>query len=383
MGNHLRLPVNGRGGVRVRKIVQIPFVILLAGTPTVVTAQSPQQPVPVRVVTAERKPVVRTLDLVGRVEAIQRVEVRARVTGYLEEVQFKEGDLLKEGAPLYQIERSLFEAAVKQAQGVLEKDKSAKTLTEVQLSRAEELLAKQAGTQVARDQALAADQSAAGALMVDEANLQSANINLGYTSIVSPIAGKVGKTNITKGNVVGPDSGVLTTIVSQDPMYVTFPVSQREFIAAQREGRAVDVAGIKATLSFADGSPYKYSGQINFVNVTVDRGTDTVTARATFPNTDGVLIDGQLVRVGLQRSSTEESIVIPQTALISDQEGIYVFVADEGKAAVRRIKTGGASGTGVIVDQGLTGGEQVIVEGIQSIRPGAAVRPAPMASDRS
>jgi len=360
-------------------------LVLVAAIPSSVRSQSPQAPaaIPVRVVMAEKKPVIRTLDLVGRVEAVNRVEVRARITGYLEEVQFKEGDLVKEGAPLYQIEKGLLEAAVGQAEGVLEKDKAAKALSAIQLQRAEELLQKQAGTQVARDQALAADQTADGAMLVDQANLQTAKINLGYTKITSPITGKVGKTNITKGNVVGPDSGVLTTIVSQDPMYVTFPVSQREFISAQKEGRGVDVAGIKATLQFADGSPYKYPGQINFINVTVDRGTDTVLARATFPNTDGVLIDGQLVRVGLERGSKEEAIVIPQAALISDQEGVYVFIADQGKAAVRRIKPGGASGTGVIVEQGLTGGEQVIVEGIQSLRPATPVRALPLSTDRS
>jgi membrane fusion protein, multidrug efflux system len=362
-------------------------LMLLVGFPAFAFAQSAQQPaaVPVQVVTAERKPVTRTLDLVGRVEAVHRVDVRARITGYLEEVLFKEGDLIKEGEPLYTIEKGLFEAAVGQAEGVLEKDKAAKALTEVQLQRAEDLLTKQAGTQVARDQALAADQSAQGSLLVDEANLQTAKINLGYTKIASPIAGKIGKTNITKGNVVGPQSGVLTTIVSIDPIYVTFPVSQREFITAQKESRSVDMSGIKVLLYFADGSPYKHSGKINFVNVSVDRGTDTVLARALFPNPDGVLIDGQLVRIGLQSGTPEEGIVIPQAALISDQEGIYVFVVDQGKAAVRRIRPRGASGTGVIVDEGLSGGEQVIVEGIQGIRAGSAVRPTPLAPspDRS
>ncbi len=138
-----------------------------------------QAPIPVGVVVAEKKPVIRTIDLVGRVDAIQRVEVKARITGYLEKVEFKEGDFIKEGDRLYTIEKGLFEAAVGQAQGVLEKDQSAKTLTKVQLERAADLLAKGAGTVVARDQALAADQSADGALLVDEANLQTAKINLG------------------------------------------------------------------------------------------------------------------------------------------------------------------------------------------------------------
>jgi membrane fusion protein, multidrug efflux system len=363
------------------------LLLALWGISSPANAQSAQEPaaVPVGVVTAERKPVTKTLDFVGRVEAVQRVEVKARITGYLENVAFKEGDLIKEGAPLYSIEKGLFEAAVGQAEGALEKDKAAKTLTEVQLQRAEELVGKGSGTQVARDQAFAADESAKGSLLIDEANLKAARINLGYTEIVSPIAGKVGKTNITKGNVVSPQSGPLTVIVSQDPMYVTFPVSQREFLRAQQAGQSIDVTGIKAALRYADGSPYKYPGKINFVDVSVDRATDTVLARATFPNPDFGLTDGQLVRVALEGGTSEEKIVIPQAALISDQEGVYVFIVSDGKAAVRRIKTAGPNGTGIVVEQGLTGGEQVIVEGIQGLRRDVAVRatPLPPAPDRS
>ncbi len=363
------------------------MLLALWGISSPGNAQTAQQPaaVPVGVITAERKPVTKSQDFVGRVEAVQRVEVKARITGYLEKVTFKEGDLIKEGAPLYDIEKGLFQAAVEQAEGELTKSKAAKVLTEVQLQRAEDLLAKGSGTPVARDQALASDQSAQGAILVDEANLQIAKINLGYASITSPITGKVGKTNITKGNVVTPQSGRLTVIVSQDPMYVTFPVSQREFLRIQKAGKILDVTGIKPTLLFADGSAYKYPGKINFVDVTVDRATDTVLARASFPNPDFALIDGQLVRVALESGTTEEKIVIPQSALISDQEGVYVFIASDGKAAIRRVKPGSPSGTGVIIDQGLTGGEQVIVEGIQGMRPDAPVRatPLPPAPDRS
>jgi membrane fusion protein, multidrug efflux system len=346
------------------------------------SAYPQQQPaanaVAVGTVYAERKPVAQTADFVGRVEAINRVEVRARVTGYLEAVNFKEGDEVKQGAQLYQIEKGLFEAAVGQAEGALERSKAAKILSEVQLQRAEELLAKNAGTVVARDQARAADQQAAGAIMTDEANLQTAKINLGYTDIVSPIAGKVGKTNVTIGNVVGPDSGPLTLIVSQDPMYVTFPVSQREFLRAQESHREVDITGIKVRLRFADGRRYEQEGAVNFVDVQVNRATDTVLVRATFPNPHDALIDGQLVRVDLEGATPQEKVVVPQAALIADQEGVYVFVVEDGKATVKRVKVGGESGTDSVIDSGLSGGEQVIVEGLQSIRPGALVRATPM-----
>jgi membrane fusion protein (multidrug efflux system) len=336
--------------------------------------------VPVGTVYAERQAISNIRDFVGRVEATGRVDIRARVQGYLEQVLFKEGDIVKKGDKLYQIEKGLFQAAVEAAKGALERSKAAKTLTAIQLQRAQELLEKNAGTAVARDQALAADQQAQGQILADQANLDTANINLGYTDIASPIAGKVSKTNVTAGNVVGPDSGVLTLIVSQDPMYISFPVSQRELLQAQLSGRVADIAGIKIKIRFADGTTYKHEGTVNFVDVSVDRATDTVLARATMANPDGALIDGQLVSVAVEAGAPQDKVVVPQSALISDQQGVYVFVVEDGKAVVKRIKTGGESGPNIVVDEGLKGGEQIIVEGLQSIRPGQAVQAAPAAA---
>ena len=176
--------------------------------------QQPAQATPVGVVTAERKPIAKGLDFVGRVEAIDRVEIRARVTGYLEKMMFKEGDFIKQGAPLYGIEKGLFLADVQRAQGALERSKASKLLTEVQLQRAEELLARNAGTVVTRDQAVAADQQAEAAILTDQANLETAKINLGYTDIAAPISGRVGRTTLTKGNVVTPQSQPLTVLVT-------------------------------------------------------------------------------------------------------------------------------------------------------------------------
>jgi membrane fusion protein (multidrug efflux system) len=333
--------------------------------------------VPVGTVNAELKPITRTLDFVGRIEAVNRVEIRARVSGYLEAVLFREGDLIREGAPLYRIEHGLYQAAVEQAQGALERSNAAKALTEIQLQRAQQLVASQSGTVVARDQALAADQQAKGAILSDEAALQTAKINLGYTDITSPISGKIGRTNITKGNVVGPDTGALTVIVSQDPMYVSFPVSQRDILEAQKRG-VTDVKSIKVSIRFSDGSTYDQPGQINFIDVQVDRTTDTVLARATMANPKGTLIDGQLVRVGLESGTPMEKVVVPQAALIADQGGVYVFAVEDGKAVVKRIKTGGEAGTGVVIEQGLAGGEQIIVEGLQGVRAGVPVRANPL-----
>lgn len=361
----------------------LPLWAGLVAAATVATAMVPvgaqQATVPVGIVVAERQPIARTRDFVGRVEAINRVDVRARVKGYLEAVLFKEGDVVKKDAALYRIEKDLFQADVERAQGALNRSKAAKVLTAIQLERAEDLLAKSAGTVVARDQAIAADQQAEGAILSDQANLDTANINLGYTDIASPIEGKIGKTNVTVGNIVGPDTGTLTTIVSQNPMYVTFPVSQRELLQAQLSGRlGGDMSSIKIKIRFANGSTYNREGTVNFLDVSVDRATDTVLARATMPNPDGALIDGQLVSVTVVTGAPQEKVVIPQSALIADQEGVYVFAVEDGKAVVKRIKPGDENGPNIIVEQGLTGGEQIVVEGLQSLRPGQPVRATPL-----
>ena len=335
-------------------------------------------PATVGVAIADKRPIARTIDFVGRVEAINRVDVRARVKGYLDAVLFKEGDLVKEGAALYRIEKGLFQAAVEQAQGALETSKAQHELAIKNRKRQEELYAKNVSAGKALDEAVASEGETKGAIMTNEANLQTAQINFGYTDIVAPITGKVGRTALTKGNVVGPDSGVLTTIVSQDPMYVTFPVSQREFLRAAQSERPTDVKDIKVQIRFSDGTVYDQVGKINFVDVTVDRTTDTVIVRAVIPNPDGRLIDGQLVRVNLESDAPDEKVLIPQAALIADQQGVYVFVVEDGKAAVRRVKTAGENGTNVVIASGLSGGEPVIVEGLQGIRPGAAVQARPL-----
>jgi membrane fusion protein, multidrug efflux system len=354
-------------------------VFMICGLVAPAGAQQTQPAaIPVGVVKAEHRSIEKTLDFVGRVEAVNRVEIRARVQGFLEAVLFKEGDPIKEGDPLYRIEKGMFQAAVEQAEGALARSKASKTLTEAQLARAEDLLAKNAGTVVARDQAVAADEQAKGQILSDEASLQTAKINLGYTDIIAPVSGRIGRTNITKGNVVGPESGPLTVVVSQDPMYVTFPVSQRDFLRAQQEAHQIDLKAIKATLRFADGSTYDQTGQINFVDVTVDRATDTVLVRATFPNPAGGLTDGQLVRVALASGTPQQMVVVPQSALIADQEGVYVFVVEDGKAVVKRIKPGGENGTDTVVQEGLSGSEQVIVEGLQGVRPGVPVKASPL-----
>jgi membrane fusion protein (multidrug efflux system) len=357
------------------------IAIILFGltAPALAQQNAPETAVPVGTSVAVRKPIARTADFVGRVQAIDRVEIQARITGYMEEVLFKEGDLVKAGAALYRIEKGLFQAAVDQSEGALAASKAKKLLTAIQFERAEQLMKTNAGTVVARDQALTADRAADAQILIDEANLDTAKINLGYTDITAPVTGKIGRNMLTKGNVVSPQTGTLTTLVSQDPMYVLFPVSQREFLRARQASQKPDIEGIKARLRFADSSVYDKVGQINFVDVTVDKATDTIQVRAAFPNPIGALVDGQLVTVNLEAGTPEEQVVVPQPALISDQQGVYVFIVEDGKATMRRITTGGTNAEDMIVTKGLSGGENVIVEGLQTLRPGMAVKAKPSA----
>ncbi|VFU09403.1 efflux RND transporter periplasmic adaptor subunit [Methylocella tundrae] len=356
------------------------FLVIPAAALSASTALA-QAPAATRVgtVLAAKEPINPAQEFVGRVEAVERVSVRARITGYLHEVLFKEGELVKEGAPLYRIEPEPFQAAVQQAQGALVKAQGQVANASAQLERAETLLKTQAGSAAVRDQRTAEEQTARGDALVAQANLQTAQINLGYTEIKAPISGMIGRTSVTKGNVVGPDSGILTTIVSQDPMYVTVPVSQREFLQLKANERRAGTADMIVTLRFSNGAAYEFPGKINFVDVSVDRATDSVMVRASVPNPQGRLIDGQLVKVSVQGAKPEEKILVPQSALIADQQGVYVFVVEDGKAAVRRLKIGGESGPNAIVESGLSAGEQVIVEGMEALRPGAAVIASPAA----
>ena len=163
-------------------------------------------------------------------------------------------------------------------------------------------------------------------------------------------------------------------------MYVTFPVSQREFVEAQESGRRgdLDLKNIKVRLRYSDGSMYDQVGQFNFVDVSVDQSTDTLLMRAIIANPKAGLTDAQIMRVMVEGGTPEEKIMIPQAALIADQEGVYVFVVEDGKAVVKRVKPGGESGADVVVEVGLSGGEQIIVEGLETVRSGMPVRATPI-----
>jgi membrane fusion protein, multidrug efflux system len=348
---------------------------------TAMPPASAQQPaaVPVATVPAELRPITKATEFVGRVEAIERVEIRARVTGFLEDVLFKEGDVVKAGDVLYRIERDTFQAAVQQAQGAVLQAQGQLANASAQLARTQELVKTDTASRALLDERVGKQKDAQGGVVIADANLKTANVNLGYTEITSPITGEVGRTRVTKGNVAGPDTGPLTVVVSRDPIYVTFPVSQRVFLnVEEEEARKAKGQALAVRLRFPNDTSYDQVGRINFVDVQVDRATDTVLVRATFANPAGRLIDGQLVRVSVEGDTPEEKVLVPQSALVVDQQGPYVFLVIDGKAAVRRVKLGGESGPNVIVDDGLKGGEQVIVQGMESLRPGSPVIASPV-----
>jgi membrane fusion protein (multidrug efflux system) len=360
-----------------RHLIGIATLFCLAVGTSNVWAQQPTA-IPVGTVAAELRPITKTTEFVGRVEAIERVDIRARVTGFLQDILFKEGATVKKGDILYRIEPESFQAAVQQAQGALYEAQGKFANATAQRARTEELVKTAAASRALLDERVANEKEAQGQVVTADANLKTATVNVGYTEITAPITGEIGRTKVTIGNVVGPDTGPLTVIVSRDPMYVTFPVSQREFLNVEQQAeRKKREEALAVRVRFSDGSTYDQSGRINFVDVTVDRATDTVIVRANMPNPNGTLIDGQLVRVSVEADKPEEKVLVPQSALIVDQQGPYVFLVVDGKAVVRRVKLGGESGAYMIVDDGLKGGEQVVVQGMESLRPGSPVLASP------
>ena len=339
-----------------------------------------QQYVSVGTIVAAKQPVTKSVNFVGRVEAIERVSVRARVTGYLDQTFFKDGDKVKAGQQLFQIDPLPYQAAVQQAQGALLQARGAYANATVQRQRADDLLKTKTTPASTRDQRVADETNAQGAVISADAALKTAQLNLSFATVTSPVDGRIGRAALTKGNLISADTGPLALIVSQNPIYVTFPVSEREFLRLRREGNATNRDSLSVTLRFADGSLYDQTGKIDFVDVVVDRSTDTMLVRAQVANPKEFLVPDQFVRVAVAGDTPQEKIVIPQAALIADQEGTYVFVVADGKAAVKRLKVGEEVGTGVAVESGLAPGDLVIVTGTQTLRPGSPVAPSPLPS---
>jgi membrane fusion protein (multidrug efflux system) len=339
----------------------------------------------VEVTAAETQPVEPLATFVGRVVAKDKVELLARVEGFLKERKFTEGNEVAVGDLLFVIEPDQYQAIVEQRQADLAKAKADQQNTAAQLKRGQELLKEKNIAQAKVDELQAADSIALASIEQAKAALEAAKLDLGYTRVLAPVAGRIGLAQYTVGNLVGPKSKPLATIVSHDPIYVQFPLTQREVLQARRDikakgGNPQDVV-VRAKLS--DGSLYDQVGRLNFIDVTTDAGTDSVTLRAEIPNPEGILVDGQFVGVVLQAGTPESAIVVAQSALQVDQQGVYVLISDaEGKAQIRRIQTGAPQGANIAVTQGLKEGELVIVDGAQKVRPGQVVSATPPQSPK-
>jgi membrane fusion protein (multidrug efflux system) len=357
------------------------LVIPERAKPAQTAAPPPAPSVGVRLATM--KGVSQSFEFVGRVKAIEKVEIRARVEGFLDKVTFHGGEDLKEGQEvkagdlLYQIEKVQFQARVDQAEANLAVAEAELTNAKLQYNRQVELNKRQYSPQSTVDQDKAAVDTAAGKVMQARAALTQAQVNLDYTDIRAPIDGRIGRTSFTVGNLVNPASGVLATIVSQDPVYVLFPVSVRD-LETIREARRKEGGGlskIEIRLRLSNGQEYPHRGTWNFTDPQVDQQTDTLIMRATIPNPERMLTDGQFVTAIIRERQEAPRLVIPQTALQVDQSGYYVLIVNaEHKVEQRRVQTGPNRGTDVVVNSGVHEGDKVIVDGIQKVRPGQVVQ---------
>lgn len=348
------------------------------------------RPPAVGVMEAVRRPITESNDFMGRIESPHRVSVVARVTAFLEKRYYIEGSEVKTGDLLYQLERGPFEADLAAKKAQVAQLQAMLTDARLTTDRARTLLGGPAGQQSTYDAALANQQSLEAQVQAAQAQVDLSRINLGYTEVRSPIDGQIGRTAVSEGNVVSPGSGALTTIVSQDPMYVTFPVSVREVLALR--DRSVIGGGFKAVvirIRLPDGRVYDQVGKLDFVNNTIAQNTDTIMLRGTIPNpvlkdksgdplTERELTDNEFVSVLLEGAEPVEVVAIPRSAVMSDQQGDYVFLlgADD-KVEQRRIQLGQSTPTVASVTSGLSPGEKVIVEGLQRVRPGQPVSPGP------
>ncbi len=345
----------------------------------------------VGIVQAARQPVTESYEFMGRVQSTDRVNLVARVNAFLDKQLFTEGAEVKQGDLLYALEQPPYQADLAAKQAAVAQVQAQLANSDIQLQRALELLKSQTGTEARRDDALTAQRSAAAQLEATKAAEQVSQINLGYTEIMAPIAGRISRTSVTIGNVVGPSSGTLATIVSQDPMYVSFSVPTRT--ALELRNRYADKGGFAAVaikLRLPDGRMYEQTGTLNFEDVSVGQDTDLITFRGNIANPvlpatqpDGTrlreLADGEFVTVVVELAKPVQQLTVPREALLSDQRGDFVYVVGaEDKVERRAVQLGQSTPETAVICDGLKEGDRVVLEGMQHVQPGMQVAPAPV-----
>jgi membrane fusion protein (multidrug efflux system) len=344
-------------------------------------AAAPAAPPPAVVVAPViSKSVATTVEYVGRTQANRVVDLRARVTGFLLERPFKEGQHVGQGDLLYKIDPAEFQAAVDAARAAVTRAEAILLEAEQNLERNRILAERKTVSEASLDKAIAAEGQARADVDSAKAALATEELNLGYTEITTPIDGRIGSSAVDVGNLIGPDSGVLATVVDVDPIEVAFAITERELLDHRLRRAEGETKVYTPRLRLANGTVLEEEGEITYLDNQVDPATGTVALHVEFPNADELVLPGEFVNVILVSQDPVDRIVVSQAAVLTNQAGPFVLVVDaEDTVEARPVALGARVGVDVVVEEGLTAGEMVIIEGIQKVRPGAKVTPAPVA----
>jgi multidrug efflux system membrane fusion protein len=344
---------------------------------------------PVSVATVEQRDLINWGEYSGRLEAVERVELRSRVSGVVEAVHFQQGSLVKQGDLLFSIDQAPYQAEFERTQAQVVAAEARVALAATEYERGQKLMTTQNVSQRDLDTRLNTLKEAQANQKAAEAALRTARLNLDYTQIRAPISGRIGRLEVTIGNLIaaGAGSSLLTTLVSVDPIYASFNADEKTVLQALATlppanggPRRLDLIPVQMSTVTNEGTPI--SGKLQFVDNAVDAGSGTVRMRAIFDNPDGTLMPGQFVRIRLGQARSEPALVINERAVGTDQNKKFVFVVGPDSKAAWREVTLGAGAEGLrIVTSGLKAGEQIVVNGLQRVRPGATVAPeqVPMA----
>lgn len=338
----------------------------------------------------EMKPtaVEMTTVLQGRTAPFMVADVRPQVTGILQKRLFREGAEVKEGEPLYQIDPAVYEAAVASAKAELQRAQSVLYQSRITANRYAQLVKTNAISKQNNDDAQSAYKQAQAAVAAAQAQLKNAEINLDYTTVRSPINGKIGRSLVTPGALLTAHQAQNMAVVQTlDPIYVDVTQSSRDILRLKKEiaeGKIKEKDGaIALSLELEDGTIYPEKGLLTLSEVSVDPGTGSVTLRAEFPNPKQILLPGMFVRAELPQGTMEQALLVPQRAVMRESNGTpYVYVVDNGKIATRRIQVVRTQGTDWICEGGLKAGEKVVIEGLQRIRPGVPVQVVPTMAEQ-
>jgi membrane fusion protein (multidrug efflux system) len=343
---------------------------------------------PVGVVQVQRQDVPLTLDMVGTTMGMQDVPIRARVEGFLETMSFQEGRFVSKGDLLYTIDAQPFQARLVEAQSMLAASQTNLAKAQADLSRIRPLAEMDAVSQQDLDSAVAQEAAARAGVQAAKASVQLAEIELSYTRIHAPIHGRIGLTQARPGEFVGrePNPVVLNVLSDIDPIRVRFSISEQDYLVLARgqaaqldKAESFESQGKDLTLILADGSVHPHRGRVAATSQSIDAQTGTFSLEALFSNPNSVLLPGQFARVRALYELLENVTVVPRRAVVELQGRFQLYtVDDDGTVVVKEVKLGPISGNDRVIEQGLEGGETIIVEGIQKVRPGMTVDPQPL-----